>query len=191
MGEYYSVVRSNNELMHYGVKGQKWGVRRYQNADGSLNAKGKAKLNEWKAKQYRNTDKRYKVDKKADKAGRSLTELNEKAKTGPVTKRDVMSTRRKLTKYYMAEGMSRVEKSTIANKRLSDIKKENIQKGAIVASSIAAGAFVINPVIAGGVGGAVSTINRNANRGLDNKTIKRIETESKERAKRDAYYDYD
>ena len=30
-----------NELYHHGVKGQKWGVRRYQNADGSLTPKGK------------------------------------------------------------------------------------------------------------------------------------------------------
>lgn len=28
-------------LMHYGIKGQKWGVRRYQNADGTLTAAGK------------------------------------------------------------------------------------------------------------------------------------------------------
>ena len=28
-------------LMHYGVKGMKWGVRRYQNKDGSLTSKGK------------------------------------------------------------------------------------------------------------------------------------------------------
>lgn len=27
-------------LVHHGVKGMRWGVRRYQNADGSLNAKG-------------------------------------------------------------------------------------------------------------------------------------------------------
>lgn len=31
-------------LMHHGVKGQKWGVRRYQNYDGTLTARGKQKL---------------------------------------------------------------------------------------------------------------------------------------------------
>ena len=30
-----------NELYHHGVKGQKWGVRRYQNKDGSLTDAGK------------------------------------------------------------------------------------------------------------------------------------------------------
>lgn len=30
-----------NYLMHYGVEGQKWGIRRYQNADGSLTAEGR------------------------------------------------------------------------------------------------------------------------------------------------------
>lgn len=31
-------------LYHYGIKGQKWGVRRYQNPDGSLTAAGKKRL---------------------------------------------------------------------------------------------------------------------------------------------------
>ena len=30
-----------NYLSHHGILGQKWGVRRYQNADGSLTSKGK------------------------------------------------------------------------------------------------------------------------------------------------------
>lgn len=31
----------SNELQHHGIKGQKWGVRRFQNTDGSLTAEGK------------------------------------------------------------------------------------------------------------------------------------------------------
>lgn len=33
----------NNELYHYGVKGMKWGVRRYQNYDGTLTDAGKSR----------------------------------------------------------------------------------------------------------------------------------------------------
>ena len=35
----------NTELKHWGVKGQKWGVRRYQNRDGSLTPAGQKRYN--------------------------------------------------------------------------------------------------------------------------------------------------
>lgn len=41
MTAYYGVTRSTYYLEHHGVKGQRWGVRRYQNKDGSLTAAGK------------------------------------------------------------------------------------------------------------------------------------------------------
>ena len=42
MADY--ILTNDCELMHYGVKGMKWGVRRYQNVDGSLTAKGQKRL---------------------------------------------------------------------------------------------------------------------------------------------------
>jgi hypothetical protein len=35
------ILTSTGELYHYGIKGQKWGVRRYQNSDGTLTSAGK------------------------------------------------------------------------------------------------------------------------------------------------------
>ena len=49
----------NDYLMHHGVLGQKWGVRRYQNADGSLTAAGKQKLAKYKEKELKGIDKFY------------------------------------------------------------------------------------------------------------------------------------
>ena len=38
-------VAYSNELYHHGIKGQKWGVRRFQNPDGSLTAAGRKRYN--------------------------------------------------------------------------------------------------------------------------------------------------
>ena len=47
-----------NELYHHGILGQKWGVRRYQNKDGSLTAEGKQKKAENYSEQQRTRDRK-------------------------------------------------------------------------------------------------------------------------------------
>ena len=44
-----------SNLQHHGIKGQKWGVRRFQNTDGSLTAEGK--------KRYSVSDYQQAIDK--------------------------------------------------------------------------------------------------------------------------------
>lgn len=51
----------NNELTHWGIKGQKWGVRRYENADGTLTAAGK--------KRYDRDQRENQGKKKGDRVG--------------------------------------------------------------------------------------------------------------------------
>lgn len=36
----------NNELKHWGIKGMKWGIRRFQNKDGSLTPKGRKRYSD-------------------------------------------------------------------------------------------------------------------------------------------------
>jgi len=39
--EYYGIVHMDDIIEHHGIKGQKWGIRRFQNPDGSLTEEGK------------------------------------------------------------------------------------------------------------------------------------------------------
>lgn len=52
-----------NELYHHGIKGMKWGVRRYQNSDGSLTAAGKKRYDrDIRENDARKKENRIKID---------------------------------------------------------------------------------------------------------------------------------
>ena len=61
-----------SELYHHGVKGQKWGVRRYQNKDGTLTKEGKERL----AKEASNYYKQEAAKREQSSASR-LSEIND------------------------------------------------------------------------------------------------------------------
>ena len=74
----FVIVNQNEpttELYHFGIKGQKWGIRRFQNPDGTLTAAGR--------KRYLNSDGT--LTKKGEKASSKNPELKktiDKAKSG-------------------------------------------------------------------------------------------------------------
>lgn len=78
---------NNNELYHWGIKGMKWGVRRYQNKDGSLTPAGKKRAASFdkKAKQQGWSDdavyaKKVKTKKLNQMSNEELRKFNERTR---------------------------------------------------------------------------------------------------------------
>lgn len=53
----YTIINGDC-LIHHGIKGQKWGVRRFQNEDGSLTEDGRRRYNKENFKEFRKETKR-------------------------------------------------------------------------------------------------------------------------------------
>ena len=89
---------SQNELYHHGIKGMKWGVRRFQNEDGSLTTAGKKRYG----------DEPTGSDKKTS------------SNNGSKTPRKGLIARRKdsLTQKYIAKGYSQTVAKTMAEQRM-------------------------------------------------------------------------
>lgn len=50
----------HTELYHHGILGQKWGLRRYQNPDGSLTDEGRMRYNKYKERKIKAVQREYK-----------------------------------------------------------------------------------------------------------------------------------
>ena len=102
-------IRYNGELQHHGVKGQKWGVRRYQNSDGSLTPAGK---------------KRY--DREQNRSLRKQDRIRKKEM------RKAVRNRRLLSDEELDQKIKRIEKE----KRLRELTDEEINRGRKITSEV-------------------------------------------------------
>ena len=105
------------ELYHHGIKGQKWGIRRFQNKDGSLTPAGK---------------KRY-----DDSNNTNTSRLKEKKQKTQKIPENKSLHRLKLEEKYMKNGMSREEAEQAASKRIRTEKFVAAAAAVTVASAVA------------------------------------------------------
>ena len=117
------ICTRQNELTHHGIKGQKWGIRRFQNKDGSLTPAGRRRYDDGI------NDKQYgKADVKKQ------TKSNEKAYKIPKNK---SLHRLQLEEKYRKQGLSQEQAEQQAAKRIRTEKYVAAAAAVTVASCVA------------------------------------------------------
>ena len=65
-----------SDLRHHGIKGQKWGVRRFQNSDGSLTAAGRKRYGDGKGSSVEDYQNAIKKTKTAGESVENIRKFN-------------------------------------------------------------------------------------------------------------------
>lgn len=109
----------SNSLYHFGIKGMKWGIRRYQNKDGSLTAAGKKRYNEGEQSSKEKT-----VSSTSSNRSRSISELSDTELRTRINRLNL----EKQYKQLISEGVSDNTKQAKEGKRfVNDIKDRAVK----------------------------------------------------------------
>lgn len=169
------VISEESYLAHYGVKGMKWGVRRYQNYDGSYTQRG--------VKRFRDAESRYDSAKAKYQTAKTSSASKAEVKTA---KQDLKLEKRKMTKAYkrlkqdkladQGKKLYRSGKTVSGNANKAFYTQGAIMVGANVTSSLLSryGHSAIAPKVGAGiaVGGTALNAAINIKNRYENKRLR-------------------
>lgn len=139
--------KKNSDLTHHGVLGMRWGVRRYQNADGTLTEKGKARKNKLQSK-YNKLHNIY-IDKNEKYEYAVNSRSKKRIKNAEVNKRQAEYKIRKLEKRLAnLEGKAYNKSIDKISPKIKDFGKKVVKNTLFIAASIPIG--LVGAVFTGG-----------------------------------------
>lgn len=149
MSDYFAdaIKAKEDSLEHHGVLGQKWGVRRFQNADGSLTAAGKRRVYAQGAN-YGGYESFRHRHRRAIEAAKYENDLKKNQKK--LDKAYEKGSEKKIAKYTKAEEMLTKNREIY----VKDLSPEAIQMGRDYITQMKAG--MIGTLIGGPIGGAAA-----------------------------------
>lgn len=144
--------QNRDELSHYGVLGMRWGVRRYQNIDGSLTERGKDHREAYVKREQRRLNKLY--DREGRRYDRKIARAEKKGDTERAAylkkrKADAEATRKSTNDYISKMTWDQIKADEAAD--MADLKKAAKTAGAVGlgAAGVATGGAVAAAVASG------------------------------------------
>lgn len=134
--------QNTDELYHYGVPGQRWGFRRYQNPDGTLTPAGRRRANKLAEKYAKVTGKKLIVKKRS-------VQGNEKPKPKTISEMSDYELQQKINRIYLERNYAKAIASQQPKPKISRGRKfiNTIKKEVIVPSMISAGKKILTGVL--------------------------------------------